>query len=77
MTKTQNLTAAQATALANLKAAGTIDWDQVSCQAAKVNGNALRSLLRKGLAVTGKREATTVMRNGETLAFTATTVTAV
>jgi hypothetical protein len=75
MTTTQ-ITAAQATALENLKAAGTIDWTQVSCQAAQVNGNALRALVRKGLVTTSTREAVTVMRNGQTLNFTQATVSA-
>lgn len=76
MTKNENLTAAQTTALANLKAAGTIDKDQASCQAAKVNMIALRSLINKDLVTVGTREYTTTLRNGETFSGTCKTVTA-
>lgn len=76
MTKNENLTAAQAKALANRKAAGTIDEDQVSCQAAKVNMNALRSLISKGLVTVGTRQYTTTLRNGEPFSGTCRTVTA-
>jgi hypothetical protein len=76
MTKTQSLTAAQTTALANLKAAGTIERDQVSCQAAKVNMKALASLIAKGYVTCGTRPAVTKLRNGDPFAYTAKTVTA-